>query len=355
MRPLAFALLLAILTSLPAFGQVCEPTAESHAVRIVGQDRQGASVADFPEVAGDRSFYQTLGNGWVFALMRVENGWSIRLYEKEPVGSAVDLTSLTPPLRGAANPRDILGWHFRNKANTAPNTGDVNAPQELRAFVISPGLQGTAGLRASDGVQMPGPEDGIGWLKVIDFGLANPVTGTPASMNWLKFDACLSWPRTDDEAAHLVDRASLDFVDEEKEAFGSCGLDLETYDLSARFLPRTLGGDLDSDGVLDEAAQVRRISDDQRGIAICRSGTRLEVLGFESSPRGDVRTGYAGQAEAWQWISPGGSVPLHITGYDLPEADGDMLVLERIEKEAVLVYWQYGQMKMERLYHHVEP
>jgi hypothetical protein len=355
MRRLVSFCLFTLAVSIPAWGQTCEPTPQNHAVRITGQAMQGAPVTDFPEVSGDRNFYQTLDNGWVFALMRAETGWSVRLYEKEPIGTALDLTSLTPPLRGAPNPRDIFGWHFRNAANTAPNTGDVNAPQDMRAFVISPGLQGTAGLRASDGVQMPGPDDGIGWLKVIDFGLANPQPETQARMNWLKFDACLSWPRTEDETAHLMDRASLEFSDEDKETFGSCGLDLQTYELAARYLPRTLGGDLDGDGALDEAAQVRRVSDDVHGIAICRAGTWLDLMGFENEPAGDVRAGYAGQVEAWQWIPPGGELPRHLTGYELPEADGDILVLERIEKEAVLVFRKDGQMKAKRLYHYVEP
>jgi len=349
------ALLLVVCPFVSALGQVCEPTPQNHAVRIVAQDGRGNPPAGFPEVWGDSSFYRTLENGWVFALVRAENGWSIRLYEGEPVGDAVDLTTLTPPLRGAPNPRDIFGWHFRNKDNTAPNNGEVNAPQEMRAFVISPGLQGTAGLRPSDGLQGAGPEDGIGWLRIIDFGLANPVPGRAARMNYLKFDACLSWPRTDAETSRLLDRASLDYIDAERELFGSCGLDLQAFELAARHLPRTLGGDIDGDGSLDEVAQVQRLSDGTYGIAICRAGTWLRLLGFETSPIGGVRAGYAGEVEAWQWVTPGGDVPRHIAGYELPEADADILVLERIEKEAVLVYWKDGRMQLGRLYHHVEP
>ncbi len=357
MKHLACTLLLlsVVSSSISAPGQICEPTPQNHAVRIVGQDARGDPLPGFPEVAGDRNFYQTLDNGWVFALVRAEHGWSLRVYEKEPVGNAADLTSLTPPLRGAPNPRDIFGWHFRNGDNTAPNTGDVNAPQQMRAFVISPGLRGTAGLRPSDGGQMAAPDDGIGWLRVIDFGLANPVPGQPARMNYLQFDACLSWPRTDAETADLMDRASLDYVDEEREIFGRCGLDLQVYDLHARYLPRTLGGDLDGDDALDEAAQVRRVSDDRYGIAVCRAGTWLHLLGYESSAAGEVRSGYAGQVEAWQWLTPDRDVPRHLAAFELPESDGDILVLERIEKEAVLLYWQDGTMRADRLYHHVEP
>lgn len=350
-----FVIAAAVLMPLAAAAQSCEPTPEMHAVRITGAPAQGSPVDGFPQVAGDNSFYQVLGNGWVFALMRAETGWSIRVFEEEPIGDSVDLTSLTPPLRGAPNPRDIYGWHFRNADNTAPNDGSVNAPQGMRAFVISPGLQGTSGMRLSDGPQEPGPDAGIGWLKIIDYGLANPVPGSQARMNYLKFDACLSWPRSENETARLLDLASLDYTPIDEELFASCGLDLKAYELNAHYLPRTLGGDIDGDGALDEVAQIRRATDDEHGVAVCRAGTWLDLIGFEDATSGDVRQSYAGQVEAWQWIVPSGDVPRHLTGYDLPETDGGILVLERIEKEAVIVFWKDGAMHMERLYHHVEP
>jgi len=40
---------------------------------------------------------------------------------------------ITPPYRGNMY-FDILGWHFRNKDNSGPNDGSVNAPQEVREF-----------------------------------------------------------------------------------------------------------------------------------------------------------------------------------------------------------------------------
>jgi hypothetical protein len=38
------------------------------------------------------------------------------------------------------NPRYVEAWRFRNRANTDPNEGDVNAPQHERefAFVVTP-------------------------------------------------------------------------------------------------------------------------------------------------------------------------------------------------------------------------
>lgn len=342
-----------VIAAVGAVAQTCDPTPGKHAVRI--QATGDRAPLKLPHVSGDEQFFQRLDNGWVFALIKTELGWAIRLYDREPIGDATDLTSLTPPLRGAPNPRDIVGWHFRNADNTGPNQGDVNAPQTMRAFVISPSLAGTAGLRSSGGPQVPGPDSGIGWLNVVDFGLANPSPGSKARMNYLQFDACLSWPRTQDETSRLLDEASLDYTAEDAETFGSCGLSLDQYALDANYGPRLLGGDLDGDGAIDEVAQIRRKSDDQRGLALCRAGTWLDLVGFDGKFAGEMRSGYVGQVEAWQWHTLGSTPPRHLVGYDIPQAEGDVLVLERIEKEAFLVFWRDGTLNAKRVYGHVEP
>lgn len=350
---LFFGSLIAVMN---ANAQTCDPTPEKHAIRIQAVQASGnINPLELPTVSGDKSFYQKLENGWVFALIKTELGWSVRLYDGEPVGDATDLTSLTPPLRGAPNPRDIAGWHFRNADNTGPNQGDVNAPQNMRAFIISPSLAGTAGLRSSGGPQTPGPDAGIGWLNVVDFGLANPVPGTKARMNYLQFDACLSWPRSGDETSRLIDEASLEFLPEELETFGSCGLTLRNHALSAAFAPRQLGGDIDGDGALDEVAQILRGSDERRGLALCRAGTWLHLIDFEDGDVPGLRPGFVGQTEAWQWVSQDDPLPRHLVGYDMPEADGDYLILERVEKEAVVVYWRNETLAAKRMYGHVEP
>lgn len=287
--------------------------------------------------------------------MRSELGWSVRLYDGEPIGDAVDLTALTPPLRGTPNPRDIEGWHFRNAKNTGPNMGDVNAPQAMRAFVISPGLAGTGGVRLPDGPADPRPGDGIGWLNIIDLGLDNSAQGDRARLNYLKFDACLSWPRDPEEAAQLEDEASLEFLPEDLETFGACGLSLRSHGLSAVFAPRQLGGDIDGDGALDEVAQVIRTGDGRRGLALCRAGTWLEKIDFEDGDVTGLRPGFVGQTEAWQWISERTPLPQHLNGYDMPKADGDLLILERAEKEAIVIYWRDGGLNAKRVYGHVEP
>lgn len=161
-----------------SLAQTCDPTPDKYAVRIEGKDSEGKLTPNaLPYVAGDETLFQQLDNGWVFALMSTEEGWVVRLFDHAQIGLAADLTALTPPYYGEPNPRDLFGWHFRNADNTGPNDGSVNAPQELRAFVISPGLAGTAGYKPSTDpgeprLMEPGPDDGIGWLKVIDYGLA---------------------------------------------------------------------------------------------------------------------------------------------------------------------------------------
>lgn len=353
---LFLSLIAAGFMSSAALAQVCDPSPEKHAVRIQAQTAMETHPPSLtPEVFGDHDFFQVLGNGWLFALIRTELGWSIRLYDSEPIGDGVDLTATTPPLRGAPNPRDIEGWHFRNADNTGPNLGDVNAPQMMRAFVISPGLAGTGGLRLPDEPIEPGPNDGIGWLNILDLGLDNSGPGDRARLNYLKFDACVSWPRRLEETTALLNQTSLDFLPEERETFGSCGLPLDRFELSATFFPRQLGGDIDGDGSLDEVAPIMRKSDGQRGLALCRAGTWLDTIGLDAGIVSGLRPGFVSQTEAWQWVSQDDTLPRHLTGYDMPEADGDYLILERIEKEAMVIYWQDGSLKAKRMYGHVEP
>lgn len=322
----------------PAFAEDCVPTQGIHAHRIVGT------------VAGAQDFRQVLPNGWVFALLQAPHGWRLRVFDRAPIGYGADLTALTPPLRGPVNPRDLFGWHFRNAANDGPNTGDVNAPQDLRAIVISSGLAGTGGLRPPDGPVTSSPEDGIGWLLVRDKGLSDLNPGKLARMSYLSFEACLRWPKSSEER----DAESLSFTEEDVEIFGACGLDLTRYELHAAITPRSLGGDFDGDGVLDQAAQIRRRSDGARGLALCRAGTRIDVIGMDGAV--GLRPGYVGQMEAWRRTKPGGGDLAGIVDAPAwPELDGDALALERIEKELFLLYRKEGAWRSLRIYGRTEP
>ena len=101
-------------------------------------------------VAGE-SFREAVGPRWLFVLEPEPAGWGIRLYEQ-----GRDLSAITPPIRGASNPRDLLGWHFRNAANTGPNTGDVNAPQSPRRFRFATTLERLDALAPSRDPAAPG-------------------------------------------------------------------------------------------------------------------------------------------------------------------------------------------------------
>jgi hypothetical protein len=314
--------------------QTCEPTEETHAVAILGTDGSGELNRYIPpEIHGEHNFSQTLPNGWEFILSRAEPGWQVHVFAE-----GVDLTTGTPPRHGPS-PREIYGWHFRNADNTGPNTGEVNAPQEMRAFVVAPDL---AGLETTG--------DGIGWLKVRDYGLSDLAPGETARMTWLEFEACVSWPKTEAEIRAEADAQSPDYLPQEEEIFAACGLDLATYALDAQILPRTLGGDVDGDGSLDEVAQIRRRQDGARGLALCRAGTWLDMAGIAGELAG-LPPGYIAQTEAWHWIGEGDTLPPSLGGVTLPDADGGVLILERVEKQAVAIYWKDAGLRAEELFH----
>lgn len=344
------------LGTAPALAQECTPTPEMNAVRIVSE-----TGAPLVSVAGDQSFYQQLDNGWVFGLVNHQFGWVIRLYDDAAVGDATDLTSLTPPHGGVPNARDVFGWHFRNQANTGPNQGDVNAPQQIRAFVISPGLAGTGGYKPStDPTELrlsdPGPDEGIGWLRIEDMGLGQLNPGEQATMNYLQFAACVSWPKLAEQQMAEADAASLEFNALDAGLFSACGLDVDIYELNAQWLPRRKTIDMDGDGTGDVVAQVARTSDRALGLALCRNASEMHVFGFDTGDAGPgLQSDYVGQTEAWHWITGLDEVPPSLGSIDLPEAEGGVLVLERIEKEAVAVFWREGQLTSEHLYHFVEP
>ncbi|MFN3232808.1 MAG: hypothetical protein ACE363_11715 [Alphaproteobacteria bacterium] len=339
--------------------QTCEPTADRHAVKIKGQTDDGVLNEHLkPEIYGNHNFTQDLGNGWWFHLGAAKYGWVIYVFGRDEAGADVDMTQITPPFRGP-NPRQLYGWHFRNQANTGPNEGDVNAPQHDRVFLFSPSLIGSGGFKPPQGAVAPPEPDsrsGLGWLKILDYGLSDLEPGQQARMTYLKFDACITWPKSDEEQQREAAAADPDFMPEERETFGSCGLDLSTYDLSAAILPRQYGGDIDGDDALDEVAQIRRKSDGKRGLALCRAGTWLHVLGMDGKPVGkDLQPGYFDQMEVWNWVPKTGDLPPYIGDRKRPQSDGDILVLERVEKQVILLFWRNGELHSEQVYGYVEP
>lgn len=340
---------------MPAQAQDCTETLARNAVRIT---TSGQSTA---EVYGQNSFEKTLSNGWRFVLLPQRYGWALRVFAGGREGD-VDLTSLTPPFGAVPNPRDIAGWHFRNSANTQANDGSVNAPQNRRVFFLSPSLAATGGYKPSSDEAMPrhtAPDlavDGMGWLEIKDFGLADLNQGEKARMVYLQFEACLIWPKTSAEIAVQQDFRGTEFTPEDTEVFGRCGLDLKRYTLNAPFAPRTLSGDFDGDSVLDEVVRVKHRASGQQSLALCRAGTWLDIIHDGQTDGGLLLDdGFIGKVETWSLVSKDhGSF-----GYDgapiWPNPDGDVLVLERLEKEMVIVFWKNNTLRSQRIYRFVEP
>ena len=156
-----------------AHAVACDPAEGREAVLLTGDVS-----------AGDR-FAAPAGPGWTFALEPGDHGWTIRLLDRD----GDDLSRITPPFHFVPNPRELHGWHFRNRANTGPNLGDVNAPQRLRAFIFDQGAGADRSL-----AERVAAAEGQGTLEMVDFSLSPPEPGERARMTALVFDARLSWP-----------------------------------------------------------------------------------------------------------------------------------------------------------------
>lgn len=326
-----FILLAGFCVSQSAAALTCEPAPERHVQRVDG------------EVVGQRAFRQSVGSGWTFALMPARYGWDLRLFDQ----NGLDLSQITPPYRQAPNPRQLYGWHFRNTANTGANKGDVNAPQHTRLFQFSPALIGTGGFKPS----APNPSldnaEGRGVLTVVDMGLADLEPGQQARMNYLKFETCLSWPKTEDEIRAQQDAASPAFVEEEMEIIFGCGLDASKYHLSAWTMPRWLSGDLDGDDAFDYVAPIIRHSDQRKGIAICRAGAYLSIVGYTEAEQRPLKPSYYTLAEYLDKVE----------FWELRRNDWGRyeVVMGQTEKSEVAVTWGPTGFSHRLLWHFVEP
>lgn len=313
----AVALAVVLLVARPGDARECAATVGRHAVVVSG------------EVAGTQAHRQSVGRDWTFALEPAPHGWHLRLYD--PRG--LDLTQFTPPFRLAPNPRELFGWHFRNAANTGPNQGDVNAPQRLRLFVFAAALGTTGGFKPSDPMPSgfdPAESDGRGWLEILDYGLADLEPGRQARLVYLKFDACLTWPVTAGEAATGLPDPTL------TARFAACGL-AAPLQLSAHVSPPALHGDIDGDGTPDVIAPIVRQPDGKRGLAVCRAGGRLDVIGLAGT-MGHLTPEYFDRFDHWE-LHPRGGVNQGVAEGPPPALVGDAILLGLEEKSSVLLYW----------------
>lgn len=313
MRSLAAAILL-LLMLLPSAlrAQTCTPTGPAHAESFSG------------EIAGKHAYVQDVMEGLQLNLQPIAFGWQISLLDD----AGQDLISITPPVHLLSNPLKLEGWHFRNAANTASNSGDVNAPQHERRFSF---------LVPDTRTGSSGGTTGFGWLKIEDMGLADLDEGQRARMVYLRFSGCLIVPKTHEELLLEGDLASPAFLTEEIELMGRCGLGSD-YQLDAWVLPRWLDGDFDADGVMDFAAPVIRASTGERALAICRAGTWLGILKDPLDGPDTPRPDYLAVLEAWS--------------IDEPDAGSgaDAIMLERREKSAYRLFWTGSGFATHQIY-----
>jgi hypothetical protein len=124
--------------------------------------------------------YSRKFGGFVFTLQPGARGdWHIDISQKQHHG----IDGLTGPMHFVPKATDIEGWHIRNAANTGPNTGDVNAPDETRHFLFSPHWPR---CKESDLTS-----DGQGTLEITDMELGNLVPGEKATMTMMEFTVTL--------------------------------------------------------------------------------------------------------------------------------------------------------------------
>lgn len=335
--------------------QECAESPQRHAIYVAPKTwhnftaRSRSNFSAKLEAYGQNDFYLVLNNGWVLALISHPNGWVLRLLDREH-SEALDLSQVTPPFSaGVPNPRDLFGWHFRNRDNSGLNTGEVNAPQLLRLFQFSPELSGTGGFKPSNNAQSL-QASGRGWFKILDYGLGDLDADQRASMKYLRFEACLSWPKSTDQQRAEADYQSLIYTATEREYFTQCGLDFSAFELNpVDTRPRVLSGDIDGDGAIDQLVRVERISDGVRGIAVCRAGTWLKLLGFDPEMdqglSGDLR--HIVSAFSVWYLRQRSDETQAQTQLD---SAGDTLVLERPEKGMAWLHWKEGSFNWQKAY-----
>jgi hypothetical protein len=181
--------ILLIGTLLELQGPPAVPRCETEASRR-------AEVITGEVIRGD-TFFRSTPSGWILRLTPARDGAGWFLSVSVKGREAEDLSRLTPPWHFVPNPREIEGWHFRNAANTGPNDGSVNAPQQLREFIFSPevgrSIDYDGSATSSENVAKV-RSFGRGWLFITRYALTAPRAGERAGFESLAFTACLTSP-----------------------------------------------------------------------------------------------------------------------------------------------------------------
>lgn len=154
---------------------------------------RGQAATLHGEVKLGEGFRRDLWNGLRFELTPIPLGWEIAV--RDTTRPAENLARLTLPLQGP-NPHTIEGWHFRNPANTGPNRGEVNAPQEERGFIFSPevgrSIQGPSSNAevGEDEIERVA-DDGRGVLTIEEMKLTAPRAGERAGIESMRFTVAI--------------------------------------------------------------------------------------------------------------------------------------------------------------------
>jgi len=141
------------------------------------------------------------------------------------------------------------------------------------------------------------------------------------------------------------DRGAEAFAPEEIEMLGACGLDLARWEPVTPVAPALAGGDFDGDGALDHAARVRERATGAEALAVCRAGTWLTLIAGEPLPPGLLP-----RIEAWRTLPADHGALGYVGEPPWPDADGDIIVLERIEKSLHLLYRAAGGWRVQEVF-----
>ena len=272
-----------------------------------------------------------------FILEPRTHGWRIGMRDAD----GLEMETFAPPLRPVeTNPRNIAGWHFRNRANTGPNTGDVNAPQALRRFVF-----GTMARNLSRPAERAEGMGGLGSLTIDAFKLTEPVPGERAGFVSMDFTVCLVWQGGGDRLPPIVDAEPGVAFERVVTQMKACGLDTAVYRLSDRMSQGSERGqapylepDLDGDNIPDLVVPVYRREDRAPGLAFCLIGDEtLRLAGYSGRIGRHLDPAYFDSADWWS-VHPKGPVWPGVAEGPPPELVGDGVTVGKEGASSVLVY-----------------
>lgn len=311
------------------------------ATQTCGGEPGWASREFTGHVQGSDIFTHEAGR-YTFLLSRTAYGWRIGMLDPEGLEARVFAAPVRPV---DTNPLNIAGWHFRNRDNTGPNTGDVNAPQHQRRFAF-----GTLAIDPTANPELSAPQapregfGGIGVLDITDFTLTPPAQGERAAMTSLSFSACLIWQGGGDRLDPIVDADPGVAFAEVAATMRGCGLDTGAFKLSDRMskgregLQRPyLEPDLDGDNIPDLVVPVTRRADGAPGLAMCLIGTETLVMaGYDGRIGKHLDPAYFDSADGWMVHE--GPIPVSPEEGPPPLIHGDAVLLGKADSSSVLIF-----------------